>query len=70
MVYLKNLLTEAETATRLGWKQTTLQRRRWAGLPPQFLKIGRSVRYDTEVIEAFIESGRRDSTSDPGTEAA
>jgi len=28
------------------------------------------VRYDPEVIEAFIESGRRVSTSDPGQAAA
>ena len=69
MAYPEILLTEAETAERLRWKKTTLQRRRWAGLPPQFLKIGRSVRYDPEVIEAFIESGRRVSTSESGQEA-
>ncbi len=69
MAYPEILLTEAETAERLRWKKTTLQRRRWAGLPPQFLKIGRSVRYDPEVIETFIESGRRVSTSESGPEA-
>ena len=69
MAYPKILLTETEAAERLRWKKTTLQRRRWLGMPPRFLKIGRSVRYDDEVIEALIESGRRVSTSESGPEA-
>ena len=70
MVDHTKLLTEAETAELLRWKKTTLQRRRWAGLPPKFLKIGRSVRYEPEVISALIESGRRISTSSPAEETS
>ena len=65
MVNPEKLLTEAEVAELLGWQQTTLQRRRWAGLPPDFLKIGRSVRYSPAAIAAFVESGCRTSTSTP-----
>ena len=63
MAHPKKLLTETEVAALLGWRVTTLQRRRWLGVPPEFLKIGRSVRYDPEVIAAFVASGRRTSTS-------
>jgi predicted DNA-binding transcriptional regulator AlpA len=51
------LLNEAEAAERLGWSKRTLQRRRWQRLPPSFIKIGRSVRYDPAAIDAFIAHG-------------
>ena len=60
------LYDENETAQRLNWSVKTLRRRRWAGLPPPFIKLGRSVRYDPAEVEAFIEAGRRTSTSDSG----
>jgi hypothetical protein len=43
---------------------------RWAGKGPVFRKIGKSVRYDAADIDAFIEAGKRTSTSDPGPQAA
>ncbi len=51
------LLTETEAAERLRWRPATLRRRRWAGLPPRFVRIGGSVRYDERVIDAFIAAG-------------
>ena len=70
MVNPEKLLTEAEAAELLGWKRETLQRRRWLGVPPEFCKIGRSVRYSLAAIAAFIEAGRRTSTSTSGPIAA
>lgn len=64
---LPDLLTEKEAAELLGGLSIkTLQRWRWAGRPPEFIKIGAAVRYERAVLEAFIEAGRRTSTSDTG----
>ena len=64
---MKNiLLTELQTADLLGLKPATLRHWRWVGDGPAYIKLGRSVRYDTVVIEQFIEAGRRNSTSDNG----
>ncbi len=62
----QRLLDERKAADRLGLSVKTLRRWRWAGHPPAFIKIGRAVRYDPEVIEALIAAGRRLSTSDSG----
>ena len=63
------LVNEAEAARMLGLSVKTLRRWRWAGRPPRFVKVGAAVRYDPADLEAFIEAGRRTSTSDPGPEA-
>ncbi len=62
------LMTETEAARLLGLKVATLRRWRWAGKGPRFLKLGGAVRYDQGDLTAFIEAGRRTSTSDPGPE--
>ena len=65
-----SLLNEKEVADTLNVKVATLRRWRWAGKGPRFLKIGGAVRYDPADLQAFIEAGRRRSTSDDGTTAA
>ncbi len=60
------LIDEHEAAYRLGLKVATLRRWRWAGKPPRFLKIGSAVRYDPAELAAFVEAGRRTSTTDSG----
>ena len=67
---LTALLNENEAARRLGLSVKTLRRWRWAGKPPRFIKIGAAVRYDPPDLDDLIEAGRRNSTSDPGQEAA
>lgn len=52
------LLTERQTAELLGWAPITLRLRRFRGQEPQYLKLGRSVRYERETIEAFIIRSR------------
>ena len=63
------LLKESEAATILNVEVATLRRWRWAGKPPVFRKISAAVRYHPADLEAFIEAGRRTSTSDPGEAA-
>jgi hypothetical protein len=55
------LLSERQLAARFGWSPKTLQRRRWAGLPPEFVKVGRSVRYRLSAAETFIRTGRSEA---------
>ncbi len=58
------LINEQKAADRLGVSVATLRRWRWSGNGPGFVKIGRAVRYDPADLQAFIEAGRRTSTSD------
>ncbi len=64
------LVDEIEAARILDLSPLTLRRWRWAGKGPRFVKIGAAVRYDLADLTATIEAGRRNSTSDPGPEAA
>ena len=52
------LLTERQAAELLGWTPDTLRLRRFRGQEPQYLKLGRSVRYELGTIEAFIIRSR------------
>ena len=64
------LVDEHEAARILGLSVKTLRRWRWAGKPPNFVKIGSAVRYEPAVLRALIDAGRRTSTSDNGPEVA
>lgn len=57
------LVNEHEAARVLGISVLTLRRWRWAGRPPEFLKIGSAVRYDPAVLASFVDSCRRSSTA-------
>ena len=61
---LKRLFTEVTAADFLGLKVATLRRWRWAGQGPTFRKIGGAVRYHPDDLAAFIDAGRRTSTSE------
>ena len=63
------LLTEHEVAARLALRVATLRRWRWAGVGLPFIKIGSCVRYDPRDVDAFVETSRRQSTTDPGPKA-
>lgn len=62
------LLNEQQAAQFLGLSVKTLRRWRWAGRPPRYVKLGASVRYDPADLVAYIEAGRRNSTSHSGRE--
>jgi len=63
------LINETEAARILNLSVKTLRRWRFAGKGPAFRKIGAAVRYHPRDLEAFIEAGRRQSTSEIGRAA-
>jgi excisionase family DNA binding protein len=62
----KASLREDKAAQHLGLSVRTLQKWRVRGGGPPYHKLGRAVRYSADDLDAFIEAGRRTSTSDPG----
>ena len=56
-------LSETEVSELLRISEKTLRRWRWAGQGPKFFKFGRSVRYNSRDLDAFIERSARTSTS-------
>jgi predicted DNA-binding transcriptional regulator AlpA len=53
---LRPLLIEQQVAQTLNISRETLRKWRQHGAGPQFLKLGRSVRYRPEVLQAFLAS--------------
>ena len=53
------LLTEQEVAKLLKVSVATIRRRRLFRQPPEFLKIGASVRYRREAIQRLIEAAEQ-----------
>jgi predicted DNA-binding transcriptional regulator AlpA len=52
------LLHEAQAARMLGLSPAWLQRKRWEGAGPAYIKHGRAVRYELTAIEEWIASHR------------
>lgn len=63
MIAQKILLNEHQASEACGFKVATLRKRRWQGLPPRFLKVGSKVYYDSDVIQQYLGSCVRESTS-------
>lgn len=58
-------LTQTEVARRWCLSPRTLERWRWLGQGPAFLKLGGRVAYRLEDIEAFEAAQSRDAASAP-----
>jgi predicted DNA-binding transcriptional regulator AlpA len=56
---IETLLTEHEVARLLKVSVATIRRRRLFRQPPNFLKIGASVRYSREAIQRLIDSAEQ-----------
>jgi len=56
---LDALLTEHQVAEILKVSVATIRRRRLFRQPPEFLKIGASVRYKREAIQRLIDSAEQ-----------
>jgi predicted DNA-binding transcriptional regulator AlpA len=56
---LETLLTEHQVAELLKVSVATIRRRRLFRQPPDFVKIGASVRYRREAIRRLIESAEQ-----------
>ena len=57
-------LNQCQLSKRLGIAVRTLERWRWQGVGPKFIKIGGRVRYRIEDVEAYEASRLCESTSD------
>jgi hypothetical protein len=53
------LFNQEQLATRWKLSPRTLERWRWLGVGPKYLKIGGRVRYRAEDVEAFEAQGER-----------
>jgi len=68
--HLPNLLTVAAAAEYLGIKPKTLYALRSQGIGPPSIRIGRSIRYSTDALQAWLQDqeekdmARRDSRGD------
>jgi len=60
------LMREADAARLLELSVRTLQKWRWSGKGPEFLRLNGAVRYNRADLLRFISAARRSSTSDPG----
>lgn len=65
-VTLPRLMTQADLAAYLGKSKAWCERARWAGQGPQFVKLGRNVRYKAEDVLEWIDSNIRQSSSEQG----
>ena len=59
-------LTERAAADYTGLSVRTMQKRRFERQDPPYLKIGRSVRYKLEDLDAFLAAHRVDPQSGAG----
>lgn len=66
---MSELLTTNEAASRLKLSASTLHKARLNGGGPPFVKLGYSVRYRPEDLDAWVSEQVRKSTSDTTGEA-
>ena len=64
MAQHQTFLDSDQAADYLGLKRTTLEAWRCRGGGPQFVKLGRLVKYRRADLDAFIESRIRSNTSE------
>jgi hypothetical protein len=67
---MKRLLSEKEAAERVKLSPKYLKKRRHLGGGPPYLKLDRVVRYDPDLLDAWLAERIRLSTSDPGPQKA
>ena len=60
MEKIPQFLTEVEVAKILNVSRATLQQNRWLNRGLPFFKVGRSVRYSGDDLQAYIEENRVD----------
>ena len=67
MTDLEQLLTENQLADKTGISPRTLQKWRWEGGGPPYIKLGRSVRYRLSDVLEWLDERTFESTSDQST---
>lgn len=63
-------LNQIELAARLNISPRTLERWRWTGEGPRFMKVGGRVVYRLEDVEGYEDSQLRNSTADISSKPA
>lgn len=61
-----SLLTSRDAAKMLNMSVYWMERKRWLGDGPKYLKVGRAVRYRLSDLEEYLSDRGRNSTSDIG----
>ena len=56
----KRFLNEYEAAKYMGLAVSTLRNWRWKGKGPVYHKLSRSIRYDLEELDIWLESKRQE----------
>jgi predicted DNA-binding transcriptional regulator AlpA len=62
---IQALLRDSDVAHRLGWSVGTVRNKRSCGEGPAFVRIGGSIRYRPEDVEAYIEANITKQTDSP-----
>ncbi|GBE46859.1 helix-turn-helix domain protein [bacterium BMS3Bbin12] len=65
---MEKLINQAEAASFLDVKAPTLERWRWAGEGPAFVRVGRCILYEPRALREWVSCRTVTSTSDPGVE--
>lgn len=52
------LLRERQVELEYNLSRPLLRKKRWLGLPPAFVRIGRAIYYERSALDAFVESHR------------
>ena len=63
-------LNQIELAARLNISPRTLERWRWTGVGPRFMKVGGRVVYRLEDVEGYEDSQLRNSTAEISSKPA
>jgi hypothetical protein len=57
------LLRPRDVTKEFAFSDAWLRKRRWLGLPPAFVRIGRMVYYERSELDAFVRSQRVEPNS-------
>lgn len=60
------LLKQGEVAARLGLSKAWMERSRWLGNGPRYVKFGSAVRYRSQDVEEYLTERLTSSTSTGG----
>jgi hypothetical protein len=63
-------LTTKEAAFYVRLSESSLEKKRVSGDGPEFLKVGKAVRYEQTALDAWMQSDRRTSTGESLTATA
>ena len=66
---MENFLSLDQTVAKTGLSRSSLAKKRCDGSGPAFFKIGRTIKYATADVDAWILSRRRTSTWGTNTNA-